>query len=331
MTLYKGTQLIAGLGKKGKDGISLICGQTIFSLDPLTNAGLHLLDGTVLPVGGSYDDFITNYIIPLYTAHPERFKTEAQWQDIVDEYGVCGYYVYTEGVSVRLPKVTGIVEGTVDVNALGSIVPESLPNIIGNTCLSIVDAYATGAFRVGSSSDNGSGANKTYTGYGVNFDASRSSSVYQDNAHVQPQTIKGYYYIVVSTVTKTDIEVDIDQIQTDLNNKVDANSLAECNVVIETYVNGTDGYRIWSDGYCEQWGVLTTSSETGTYSFAKTFKDTNYNLRISNLTGIRLITGITKNTNSFGWVQYNVSSGGTIGNNEKYFVFASGYLANGEY
>lgn len=27
--------------------------------------------------------------------------------------------------------------------------------------------------------------------------------------------------------------------------------------VVETYVNGSSGYRIWSDGYCEQWGLVS--------------------------------------------------------------------------
>ena len=50
-------------------------------------------------------------------------------------------------------------------------------------------------------------------------------------------------------------------------------SLHEVQVIIETYVNGTSWYRIWSDGWCEQGGSYTTS---GTYTFLKPFKDTNY-------------------------------------------------------
>ena len=52
----------------------------------------------------------------------------------------------------------------------------------------------------------------------------------------------------------------------------------ECkSYVIETYVNGTSGYRIWSDGYCEQWGRLTTNSDTVyTVNLLKEMEDTNY-------------------------------------------------------
>lgn len=54
------------------------------------------------------------------------------------------------------------------------------------------------------------------------------------------------------------------------------NELEEFVCVTETYVNGTNGYRIWSDNFCEQWGRSTGgTSYTGTY--LKPFKDTNYN------------------------------------------------------
>lgn len=42
--------------------------------------------------------------------------------------------------------------------------------------------------------------------------------------------------------------------------------------VVETYLNGSSGYRIWSDGWCEQWG--NTNSERGkqTMTLLKTYK-----------------------------------------------------------
>ena len=63
--------------------------------------------------------------------------------------------------------------------------------------------------------------NTGYNGYKMGFDASRSSSVYGNSSTVQPQSIKVLYYIVVATSTKTDIQVDIDEIATDLNGKMD--------------------------------------------------------------------------------------------------------------
>ena len=52
-------------------------GETVFSLLPLTDAGLHLLDGSLLSVGGIYDTFIT-YVAALQTDYPGLFVTESR-------------------------------------------------------------------------------------------------------------------------------------------------------------------------------------------------------------------------------------------------------------
>ena len=46
--------------------------------------------------------------------------------------------------------------------------------------------------------------------------------------------------------------------------------------VIETYVNGTDWYRVYSDGWVEQGGSFTCSSAGQTLTFLKAFANTNY-------------------------------------------------------
>lgn len=42
--------------------------------------------------------------------------------------------------------------------------------------------------------------------------------------------------------------------------------------IVETYENGKSGYRVWSDGYCEQWGYIMCPT---TVVFLKTFANTN--------------------------------------------------------
>lgn len=51
--------------------------------------------------------------------------------------------------------------------------------------------------------------------------------------------------------------------------------------ITETWVSGTSGYRIWSDGFIEQWGKIKTSGEAvyNTLTFKKAFKNTNYNVQ----------------------------------------------------
>lgn len=51
--------------------------------------------------------------------------------------------------------------------------------------------------------------------------------------------------------------------------------------VTKTYVSGTQGYRLWSDGFIEQWGKVFVYGENSnnTLTFQKPFKNTNYNIQ----------------------------------------------------
>lgn len=90
-----------------------------------------------------------------------------------------------------------------------------------------------------------------------------------------------------------------------------------------TYVSGTSGYNIWSNGYCEQWGAGATRNTTIT--FLKTFVNTNYVL-LSIGFGIHDIGEqvVTKTTKNF-----------TTRSNQRdswtHSWKACGYLAEGEY
>lgn len=275
MSLYLGTSPIA------VNSSSRNIGEIIQSTIPLSDAGLHLLDGGVISGSGAYSAFVT-YIAGLVSNYPDLFETEANWQSAVTTYGVCGKFVYNStNNTVRLPKITGIVEGTTDLTALGDLVEAGLPNITGVSCWAAASAYSpSGAFYVSSTSKTSlsSGIAETVTAEG--FKASRSNSIYGNSSTVQPQAIKVLYYIVIATTTKTDIQVDIDEIATDLNGKADVD-LSNCTKphIVETYVNGTSWYRVYSDGWCEQGGFKNNipSGVTGSsVVFLKKFSNTNY-------------------------------------------------------
>ena len=89
----------------------------------------------------------------------------------------------------------------------------------------------------------------------------------------------------------SNINVDINQIATDLNGKADtdlsnaspASSFATLlnnagiRTVVETYSSGTEWYRVWSDGWCEQGGEISNNGiNTQQITFSKAFVDTNY-------------------------------------------------------
>ena len=198
-------------------------GDIVFRPLPTKDAGKHLLDGTLLDGSGSYAAFV-QYIADLYTDDPTAnyFETEANWQASVTQYGVCGKFVYDSiNNTVRLPKITGFVEGTIDVSALGDLVEAGLPNITGRVVGNYGAGTYTGAFKLNSSHtiSTSGGMGGQYEDF--SFDASLSNPIYGNSNTVQPQSIKGFMYIVIANTSKTEIEVDIDEITTDLNGKAD--------------------------------------------------------------------------------------------------------------
>lgn len=202
-------------------------GEVITSTLPLTDAGLHLLDGTLLQYG-IYKEFI-DYIADLYAENPSAnyFTTESAWQASVTQYGSCGKFVYdSTNKTVRLPKISDILQSTTDVTALGDLIVAGLPNIkneFNGGRIFTTNDYNGGVVAPFIKSPtpaylpaNSGKGNQTSI---IGFDASLLSTIYGNSTTVQPQTIKAFVYIVVANSSKTDIQVDIDEIATDLNNK----------------------------------------------------------------------------------------------------------------
>lgn len=210
--------------------------------------------------------------------------SEQVWQSSVTNYGVCGKFVYDSvNNTVRLPKITGFIESTTDLTTLGELTIAGLPNITGT--FQDGNEYGSTDQMSGAFYRTALGGHTPYSGNGspnrAGFDASLSNPIYGRSDTVQPQSVKVLYYIVIATTTKTDIEVNVDQIASDLHNKVDKNDLISVHCVIETYVNGDSWYRVWSDGWCEQggaWGSNVSGWSEASVIFLKSFSNTNYQL-----------------------------------------------------
>ena len=202
----------------------------VWRLSPTKEGSKHLLDGALLQYG-TYKDYI-DYIGELYTSgdYPAMFETEANWQASVTTYGSCGKFVYDSvNKTVRLPKVSDILQGTTDVTALGDLVQAGLPNITGN--VKTDGSYGFDAFGSTSGAftrDTTMGWQATTQqdtqnkGYSLNFNASLSNPIYGNSSTVQPQTIKGLIYIIIATgISQSPVEININQVLTDLNGKAD--------------------------------------------------------------------------------------------------------------
>lgn len=83
----------------------------------------------------------------------------------------------------------------------------------------------------------------------------------------------------VGTLLKTDTTNTVQPEQPlNLLKLSDLNNIVK---IKQTYINGASGYRIWSNGYCEQWGKAKTTSVT----YLKKFLNTDYNLQMTYNTG----------------------------------------------
>lgn len=84
------------------------------------------------------------------------------------------------------------------------------------------------------------------------------------------------YYYVGDTLQNADL-INIARMQEQI---IDINAQSR-GYLVESYTNDTSGYRLYSDGYCEQWGYSNTDSNNlRTVTFLKPYKDTNYTVTL---------------------------------------------------
>lgn len=260
------------------------------------------------------------------------FTTETNWQaeKTASKLGQCGKFVIDDTAgTIRLPLVKNI-NGLTDLSACGVIKSESLPNIKGNTTLRSNDRSATGAFYVdaAASSDyagTGSSAEKLF---GYAFDASRSSSAYQDNASVQQEAIQYPYAIVVNTGVE-EAERPINNYQVNnvyaygmsqyykgiMNNNSWLKSAGQWNDgtiytgiyawVQEQSAAGTDGFKSSTETYTDYDFVLNTADQT----FRLPLKNGQEGVFANGVKGNGLSLGWTDGTTNLGTVWSNTGGG----------------------
>ena len=287
-----------------------IVGEIVESTIPLTDAGLHLLDGSVIIGNGVYSEFVT-YMAGLVNTHPEIFTTETDWQNSVSEFGVCNKYVYdSQENAIRLPNIStanryliysykngsswyniysdGWCEQGSSRPAISGDASATIDLLIefADTNYQVFDmAFAsnkTGNSRAGCMLGTRTTTNfvlwqDTYTDEGGVWEAKG----YIDTTNLALNQI--YEYVVIATTSNTQVEVDINEIISDLNTKVSTGDLDEVQCIVETYSNGSSWYNVYSNGWCEQGGKVTTASHqygSTTISLLKQMVDTNYNITL---------------------------------------------------
>lgn len=214
-------------------------GEIVASTIPLTNAGLHLLDGALIQYG-SYSAFV-DYIAGLVTDYSDLFCTEADWQTSVTQYGACDKYVYDSvNNTVRIPKrnsehgdlIKSYKSGTNWYRIYSDGWCEQ-GGVVSADTTTFLKTYADTNYNLQLTiGNNDTGAyqhknypySKTTTGFTTSGATGFAVKDWRTCGYIvisDYQYSPIYEYLVIATSTKTDIEVDIDEIATDLNGKAD--------------------------------------------------------------------------------------------------------------
>jgi hypothetical protein len=200
MSLYLGNKPISSDGSSRLTGEIGDMGFAPLGIDESLNLRRYL-NGQVI----SQIQFVsfTNKVKSAVALSPSLATTEDNWQaeKALSKFGQVGKFVIDdENQTIRLPAVVN-AQGLLDLTGIGNLVNESLPNIKNTTGLLIAsnDVLKGEALYIGEKTND-----TNYSGTGQNnvplyFDASRSSSTYQDNAPVQQEAIQYPYYIQVAT------------------------------------------------------------------------------------------------------------------------------------
>ena len=104
--------------------------------------------------------------------------------------------------------------------------------------------------------------------------------VYQEGAQVQQRATQMYLYFYVGQFNQSATDQTAGLNSELFNNKLDrdfSNKPSNIQYVVETYDDGNgNGYRVWSNKWCEQYGVRSGTAGWYTITFLKPFRDSNY-------------------------------------------------------
>lgn len=236
-----------------------------------------------------YEDF-WNYI-----SSKGWVKTESEWNSIASANGgYCPWYSEGDGTTnFRTPKFAPFMQVAIASANVGTYHQAGLPNILGKT--------PSGTFYDAETSFNYSGSalyrdnvnhgyqehNSGIAGDLTYFDASRSNPIYGRSTSVQPESHEWMICVVVAgqatnigSVDVANVMSAVAQVQAGVSTKLDS-SVPH---VIDKGKSREIAWRIWSDGFIEQWltpsetKLLGEESLNKTFTFPKPFSDTSYAL-----------------------------------------------------
>lgn len=239
-------------------------------------------DGSIPLFGGEYSRTTYKDLWEWVQTQAGYLLTEEEWQaKSAENDGNVPFYSKGNGsTTFRVPSLKCWIKGANGIEEVGSYLQAGLPNITGEFGGATKEGTmgASGAFSVPYQSSSGRAAG---SGGGIiswDFDASRSNSIYGNSETVQPKSIVGMWlvkaYGTVTNVGSTDV-ADIASGLTELETRTSAHIR-----VVESYRNGTEWYRVWSDGWVEQGGIKGKYSENAVLvTLLKPYSDNLYTVQ----------------------------------------------------
>lgn len=162
-----------------------------------------------------------------------------------------------------------------------------LPAIDGSNLTNLPSGGSTPTNMVTTDTNQTITGLKTFGGTDLSkilLEGSKSVIGFRQNSDSLPTTLIGGFFdsngkksISIGSTDHETLSLNAKSVQDGSGNKF----LTSGNVtayVTEEFVDGTEGYRVWSNGRCEQWGRYSLNSSTGEQhlTFLKEYKDTNY-------------------------------------------------------
>ena len=273
-----------------------------------------------------FDSFYTYFLETnrLNTCTYEEYDQE------ISTYGQCGKFaVDTNNLTFKVPTIKdgAVIQQALSDSELGKAYNEGLPNITA-TLGGIFNS--SGALAETSTRSNGSG---DYDTQNANFNASRCSDVYGKTDEtslnkVQMNAIALRYFVIVADGEVNQAMFDWSQWATQLDL---INSRPHIVEVSDKSLMPT-WYRIYSDGWCEQGGIVTAgASNTGAQVLLAKELSESYSLRI-------YVLGESDTFNTAGtWVKsraitnssFYISSGYTGASSTAYTAYKCSWEAKG--
>lgn len=265
-----------------KDAGGLPVGHEFFTTNPNIPAGCIPL------LGGEYSRTAYADLWAWVQTQAGYLLEESAWQaKAAANSGNVPFYSKGDGSSTfRVPALKCLVKGANSIDEVGGYLAAGLPdpniNFLyrkdGTSSGVYVDEFGNDGLTAGISETGGadeymqsSSASDARTPYAVILE----NPIYGSSNTVQPPSIVGLWVVkAYGTITNVG-SMDVADISTGLTQAETRISALENHgagaTVVESYRNGTEWYRVWSDGWLEQGGQVVKVIN-GNITFLKAFK-----------------------------------------------------------